>query len=382
MRRNVAIAIAALLVIGLVAVGIVHLVSLRSTPVAAVVKPKPSTCADAYRVLKLLPSQISAANPVCLVQSLQLSGEIVGQVAEAYTVEQDGVAPTQMCSEPKRWSGFPRALLAFVAAGKGYRLRISPPGSSEHQPVTINELSSVVELASISDLSQDWNQVTGSLSVDASGITGSIDVEALRDVSGAKPEHITGQWACGAPLPLPAFDASAPCANFYALNQLGADDVARMQANACHAQNLSFSGALSAHLDSAVTDVGMVPQAGFGGDNLCRAIGQSYEATLKFSIGDESFLLNLGADRYPSVTPGQYTARSGSSIGAVLFLGHADPSNHGAFVTDDQVYWLGRSGSFTIAGDLKSGTIDATLSGTLVNSGSTVQITGSWRCAA
>jgi hypothetical protein len=70
MRRTVAIVVGALLLLGLATFGVVRLASLHSSP-TAVVSPKPATCADAYRVLKLAPSQISAANPVCLTQSLQ-----------------------------------------------------------------------------------------------------------------------------------------------------------------------------------------------------------------------------------------------------------------------------------------------------------------------
>jgi len=379
MRRTVAIVVGALLVLGLAAFAGARLAS-PHYGVAAVAAPKPASCGDAYRVLKLVPSQISAANPVCLTQSLQLSGELTGQVAEAYTVAQDSAAPTPMCAEPKRWSSFPTALLAFVAGGKAYRLRISIPGSSEHQAVTINSVSNVVELASISDPSQDWHQGTGKVTLNADGITGTLDVNVLQDVSGAVPVHISGQWACGAPLPLPAFVASAPCANFYALNQLRATDVARMKKNACHAEGLAFSGDVSAQVEHAVTDRTIAPTPGYGGDNYCGSVGEQYTATLKFSIGDESFLLDLGADQYPGVTAGRYTAQSGTSVGVVLFLGHADPANHGEFVTDDQIFWVGSGGSFTIARDMKSGTVDATVSS--LSSGSTVRIKGSWRCAA
>ena len=73
---------------------------------------------------------------------------------------------------------------------------------------------------------------------------------------------------------------------------------------------------------------------------------------------------------------------SGTAIGVVLFLGHADPSSHGDFVTDDKVYWIGSSGSFSVAKDMKSGTVDATVRSLAGNSGSTVRIKGSWRCAA
>jgi hypothetical protein len=380
MRRTVAIVVGVLLVLGLAAFAVLRLGSLHDAP-AVVAASRPATCADAYRVLKLAPSQISAANAVCLTQSLQLSGEVTGQVAEAYTIAQDNAAPTPMCGQPKRWSAFPQALLALVAGGKPYRLRISAPGSSEHQPVTISDVGSVVELTSISDPSLHWHRGNGKVTLNADGVTGTLDVNVLQDVSGAVPVHIAGRWACAAPLPLPTFAASAPCANFYAINHLAAVDVARMKARACHVQDLSFAGAVNAHLDHAVTDT-VDPQAGLGGDNFCRAASEEYLATLKFSIGDESFLLNLGASQYSGVTPGRYTALSGNALGVVLFLGYADPSTHGDFVTDDKVYWIGSGGSFSIAKDMKSGTIDATVRSLAGNSGSTVRIKGSWRCAA
>ncbi len=380
MRRTVAIVLGAIIVIALVFFALGRLLSPHDSP-AALAASKPATCGDAYRVLKLTPSQVSAANPVCLTQSLKLSGEVTGQVAEAYTVAPDSAAPTPMCGEPKRWSAFPQALLALVAGGKAYRLRISAPGSSEHQPVSISNLTDVVELAAISDPSVHWHLGTGKVTLNSDGVTGTLNVNVLQDVKGAVPVHITGQWACGAPLPLPASAGSAPCASFYGINHLVAADVARMKAHACHAQDLTLAGDVSGHLDHAVTDT-VDPQFGPGGDNFCASGSEAYEAALKFSIGDESFLLNLGASRYPAVTPGRYSAVSRTAIGAMLFLGNADPSTHGDFVTDDKVFWTGSGGTFSIAKDMKSGTVDATLSGLAGNSGSTVRIKGSWRCAA
>jgi len=61
---------------------------------------------------------------------------------------------------PSSWDAFPQALLAMVIGSKAYRLRISAPGASAHQAATINNLSSAVELASISDPSTDWSQPT------------------------------------------------------------------------------------------------------------------------------------------------------------------------------------------------------------------------------
>ncbi len=378
MRRTFAAIVVALVLLALIGFGVVRLLS-NHTNVAATVRPQPSTCADAYRVLKLAPSQISAANAVCLAQSLQLTGEVAGSVAEAYTVDPNGAGPTQMCYVPKRWDGYPQAMLAFVAGGKAYRLRISTPGSSEHQALAISSVANVVELASISDPSQDWSRATGTLNVDPEGVSGTLDVNVVRDVNGAQPEHIAGHWACGAQLPIATADASVPCSSFYALNQLAAPDVARMTSKACIAEDLTLGGDVSAHLDHAVNDRGTSATVGYAGDNVCGSVGEQYEATLKFSVGDESFLLNLGASRYPAVTPGQYPATSGLALGVMLFLGHADATNHGAFVADERVFWIGGGGSFTIGSDMKSGTIDATVMGP--TNSSSVQIKGSWRCA-
>lgn len=381
MRWTVASAIALILLIGVAGVAIAHFRS-GSVPVASVAKP--STCAQAYKLLGLRPSQITAAQSVCLVQSLKFTGELTGAVAEAYPVGASDTGPTSMCTAPKRWDGYPQALLAMVIGAKAYRLRITPPGSSEHQSLVISNLAKVVELAEVSDPSTDWSQATGSVTLNTDGITGTIDADLLRDAAGAQPVHVKGDWACGAPQPLPTFDASAPCASFYALNQLQPGDVARMKASACNAQDLSFSGDINAHLGSAVTDTATTPRRpGYGGDNFCGSVDDEYGATLKFSLGDESFLLDLDTQNYPSVGPGQYSAQTtGSSVGAVLFLGHADAGNQGQFVTDDQVFWLGRSGTFTINPDMKSGTLDAVLGGPLEHAGSTVHISGSWRCAA
>jgi len=380
-RRTAAIVAGALILVGLAAFGVVRVISLRNSSSTTLIVPKPTTCADAYKLLKLTPSEVASAKPVCLNESLQLSGEVVGAVGQAYTVDANTVAPTQMCSEPKRWNGFPSALLAFVAGGRGYRLRIAVPGSSEHQPVALNSIASVVELRSISDPGQDWSQATGTLTLNPDGVTGTIDANVLRDVSGAAPVHIAGGWACGAPLPLPAFDPSVPCASFYALNQLQSPDVARMKASACNAESLAFSGAISGQVDHAVTDMAMFPHPGIDGDNFCGSLGEDYTAALKFSIGDESFLLDLNAHQYPAIVPGHYPAATGAfTAGATLWLGHADPVNQGRFVTDEHVFWSGSGGSFTINADMKSGTIDATLNG-LINQSSSVEVKGSWRCA-
>ena len=382
MQRNVAIGVAALILLGLGAFGVVRMVSLRGASATAFVAAKPTTCGDAYKVLKLRPSQVASANPVCLNQSLQLSGEVVGTVGQAYPVDADSVSPTQMCSVPKRWDGFPTALLAFVAGGKGYRLRISAPGPSEHQVVTLNSVAGVVELSSISNLSQRWNQATGSLTLNADAISGTIDANLQRDVNGAAPVHISGRWACGAALPLPGFDAAAPCASFYALNHLNDADVARMKASACNPESLVFSGDIRGQVDHAITDTATSPHSGPDGDNVCEVYKDKFAASFKFSIGDESFLLDMFIARYPGgVVPGEYSARPGLVVETFLWLGHADPDNHGLFVADEHVFWAWTSGTFTIAPDLKSGTIDATLTG-LLDQGRSVQVKGSWRCAA
>jgi hypothetical protein len=379
MRWTIAAVICALLLLGIGGLAFVHF---RSGALLLASGPgKPSTCSDTYRSVALRPSEITAAHSVCLVQSLKFTGELAGIVGEAYTVSADAASPTSMCAVPKRWDGFPQARLAMVIGSKAYRLRISAPGASEHQAATINNLSGAVELASISDPSTDWNQATGTVTLSPDGITGKIDANLLRDVAGAQPVHISGQWACGAPLPQPASDA--PCTGFYALNQLQPADVARMKARACNAENLTFSGGITAHLSYAVTDLAISPHAGIGGDNICGAGGSNYTAALKFSIGDESFLLDLEASANPSVGPGRYSAQGTFGSGGVaLWLGHADPAYHGEFVTDDKVFWLGSSGTFSIARDMKSGSIDANLKGLLSKTGSSVHIVGSWRCQA
>ena len=385
MQRRIAVAVVGgVLLVALGGFFVVRAVTARSAPQFTAAKLKPTTCADAYQLLKLRPSQIEAANPVCLTQSLQLSGEVVGTVGQAYPVQANDVGPTSMCAVPKRSEKLPTALLAVVAGGKGYRLRISTPGLSQHQALAIGNASGMVELTSIAKPSIAWNQASGTVNVSADGITGTIDVNVLRDVSGARPVHITGKWACGVPLPLPAFDASAPCANFYALNHLHDDDIARMKASGCNAEDLTFSGALAAHVDHAVTDSVAAGYIGLGIDNTCGTRARNeYYATFKFSVGDETFLFNLHAvsERYSeAVQPGVYPARAGGSWGMALILGHADPARRAVFVEDGHVSWLSSDGSFTIAADMKSGTVDAELKDSL--SGSSVHVKGSWRCAA
>ncbi len=378
-RWILAAVLVVLLLVGLGAVAIAHFRS--GNNVVANATQKPSTCADAYKLLALRPSQITAANSACFVQSLKFSGELAGAVAQAYAVSADSSGPTSACTEPKRWSAYPRVSMAMVIGAKAYRLRISPPGSSEHQRMKITNLANVLEVAAISEPSTDYSQASGTVTLNPDGITGTIDATLLRDAAGAKPVHLTGQWACGAPIPAPSFDTAVPCSRFYALTHLGESDVARMKAQACNAQDLAFSGAISGHLDYAITDRTFAAYPGINGDNFCAGVGTQYDASLKFSVGDESFLLNLNPRSSRSIGPGQYAAGgSGFGANAVLWLGHADPERNGRFVTDNKVFWV-TSGSFTIANDMKSGTIDETFSGIASDTGSTVRITGSWRCA-
>jgi hypothetical protein len=388
MRWILSAALAAMLLIGVVGVAVTHFRS--GTTALANVTLKASTCADAYKVMSLRPSQITAANSVCLVQNLKFTGELTGLVSQAYPVSADNTGPSAGCAVPKRWNGYPPAVLAMVIGSKAYRLRISPPGSSKHEAMTINNLAQVVELAMVGNPSSDWSQATGSVTVNPDGITGAIDANLLRDVAGAHPVHVTGQWACGVPQPLPSVDATVPCSSFYTLNHLADADVARMQAAACNAQNLTISGDITAHLDHAITDTAFPGPPGMDGDNHCDNAGNQYNASLKFSIGDETFLLVLNphSDSYrSSVGPGPYAAGAGLfSANAFLWLGHADPSRNGRFVSDGGisrgVSWYGSAGSFTIGSDMKSGTIDETFQGLSVNhASSAVRITGKWRCA-
>ncbi|MGH9553500.1 MAG: hypothetical protein ACRD3W_29225, partial [Terriglobales bacterium] len=187
-RRWIAAAvIVAVLLLGGGALAIAHFRT-SSTLVASV--ENASTCSDAYRLLSLHPSQVTAANSVCLVQSLKFSGELAGAVAQAYPVGPDDASPTSMCAEPKRWNGYPQAVLAMAVGGKAYRLRISTTGSSEHQAVAVNNLTNVVELAAIKDPSSDWSQASGTVTLNTDGTTGTIDASLLRDVAGAQPVHV------------------------------------------------------------------------------------------------------------------------------------------------------------------------------------------------
>jgi hypothetical protein len=378
--RNLVIAVGALVVLGLGGFGTIRFLTVQSAQSTSLIAAKPATCKDTYRLLKLAPSQVAAAMSVCLVQSLVVTGELHGSVAEAYTIQSDGVGPTTMCSVPKRWDNFPQPTLAFVIGSKAYRLTLSPSGSSERQPATFPAAGKVA-LSAIADPNVSWNQATGSFALAADGVSGAIDANFLRDVSGARPVHIAGQWRCGSPAVIPSFDSTVPCANFYALNHLQDGDVARMKSGACNSQDLTFAGDVVGHVGSAVTDTSGPKRSYFGADNVCGTRSGDFTATVKFSLSDESFLLELSASNYAGIGPGQFSASSsGSSIGVVLFLGSADPDQQGLFLVDNTVFWTARGGTFTIGNDLKSGTVDADLQSSV--NGSTVHVSGGWRCAA
>src|SRR5690242_5479163 len=116
-RQRIWIAAAAIAAIALVGLGGVVVAHMREavTPVASV--SKPSTCEDAYHLMALRPSQVAAAKPVCLVQSLKFSGELTGAVSQSFPVSATDVGPTAMCIVPKRWEDFPQALLAMAIGG-------------------------------------------------------------------------------------------------------------------------------------------------------------------------------------------------------------------------------------------------------------------------
>jgi hypothetical protein len=155
-----------------------------------------------------------------------------------------------------------------------------------------------------------------------------------------------------------------------------------MKIQACNAVDLTFSGDVSGHLDHAITDTTIrAGWIGVGEDNSCVSIKTNYVASLKFSLGDETFDLTVRALNYPSVGPGSYSFDS-AGLNAILALGHADPEHHGIFLEDRNMFWTATAGSFTIARDMKSGTIDETFTGLKIGQPSSVRIVGTWRCAA
>ncbi len=375
--------IAGILVGVVIATGVLVVSGRAGVTPAATAAAKPSTCSDAYKFLSLRPSQIAAAHSVCLVQSLKFTGEVAGSVGEAYPMNADDAGPTSMCSVPKRWDGFPQAMLAMVVGTKAYRLRIAVPGISEHQAVTMNNLGNVVELAGIAGKSSDWNQATGTLTLNPDGVTGTIDATLLRDAAGAQPVQVTGGWACGTAGPAAAFDATIPCSNFYALNHLPDADIARMKANACNAESLAVAGDINATVDHAVTDLSFPSNSVISNDNLCDQAYGLYWATMKFSVGDESFELLLEVGGYPTVRPGEYRFDgTGLFRNVALYEGSADPSNHGIFAPDGRIEWFDTGGVITLANDLKSGTLDTNVAGPGFTPFSHIHVTGSWRCAA
>jgi hypothetical protein len=87
MRWIVAAVVGVALLLGAGGMAFAHFRT-ASVAVASVLR-KPSTCQDAYKLLALRPSQITAAHSVCLVQSLKFTGELAGTVGHAYPVNAD-----------------------------------------------------------------------------------------------------------------------------------------------------------------------------------------------------------------------------------------------------------------------------------------------------
>ena len=257
MRRTVAIGLGALILLGIGAYGAFRLGALRNTSLAAVTI-KPATCADAYRVLKLRPSQITRGGRSLL------------------DPDPAGIRRTQWLRRPgiHRGWGQRRSCWDVQRAQAVERLPSSLVGDRGGQEgVSAADLNSRELAASGVDLDELARPRRAGLDrrsqcrLESGHWTG--DPERRRNhgndrrqpVARRQPAtrgiHITGQWACGVP-PATTYDATVPCAGFYALNHLQDADVARMKAQACNPQDLTFSGDISAHLDHAITDTAIL----------------------------------------------------------------------------------------------------------------------------
>ncbi|MGH7904422.1 MAG: hypothetical protein ACREPA_09930, partial [Candidatus Dormibacteraceae bacterium] len=289
--------------------------------------------------------------------------------------------PSRAMMEPHiRWTS---------SRGSGHTLTI--PVAYDHAATDLSSVGGDVSLSQVPDHNQSWGQATGRLSVDASGVAGSLDVSLTRDTQGAAPLLISGRWACGHPAPPPVYDATVSCSLTYALAGLSADAVARLQsAHACLAQDLTLAGGLVFHVDHALNDPTRPPAIGQSPPvNACGVQVDSYLASVYFSSGDETFLLSIVRAQDPILdgpfAPGSFPALYMNDVigqpAPAVNLNLAQPAADGSLGTDQGPAWEATGGTFTVAPDLRSGTVNADLKGG-VSGAETVHLAGAWRCAA
>lgn len=347
----------------------------QSSGASAVPSPSPTpiTCDAIYQALGLRPSDITDSEQQgrCVQQNLQVSGEVSGQVLVGHLQDR----PERVCAKPRLGTGFTGVgfHLDVLVASKPYVLVLRPPGTYRgEQSTTSTEVTGAVALQAPGELS-DYGSITGQMTMDASGFRGSMDVELKRDVAGANPVHITGDWSCGSPPAQPSPDASVPCSSYFAAanSPSGGPTPGSLP---CLQQALTFSGGLAFYVTEAVN-----PPTGFVGvqcGGLVSSDQQNYRSRQSFADSGNAYDLVFDVHREPIRGPLAFPDFGPSSESAST--GGPSPS---LTLSVGAVKWSSTAGTYHVNPDRKTGTVDMDLLGGL-DKNQAVHVSGSWRCAA
>ena len=211
------------------------------------------------------------------------------------------------------------------------------------------------------------------MTMDASGFKGSMDVDLKRDVVGANPVHIKGDWSCGSPPAQPSPDPSVPCSTYFAAANLP-PSVVDPKSVPCLPQDLTLTGGLRFHVTEAVN----LPGGSFhsvmcGG--LLSSDQQNYASKQSFADSGTAYDLVFDTHREPINGPLPFPDLGPSSESAGV--GGPTPS---LTLSTGAVNWSSTGGTYHVNADHKTGTVNMDLVGGL-DKNQTVHVSGSWRCA-
>lgn len=353
-------------------------------------------CAHVFAQLHTAPSRMAAdrADGACQPQRLVFTGAV-------HDTAVSGLISDQPCARPQRGQWFKATTMTVAVAAQPYQLTVNPDGTfDERESDTTLAAGGAagVEVRSLPDYTHHWiAQPGGHLTTAADGMGGTIDVQLAEDVATkTQPLHITGTWRCGGAVPgtSPSPAATAgPCADYFAAAASAIADtgVPSPATGTCLNQNLTLSGGLTAQVTQAVNDLTHPDTNSALGSGLCGEstdlLHHAYVVTLEFAVGAEPFHLVLEDGVAPDA------AIPYPNFGATYPLLQQD--NASVHLHAGYVSWLAKTGTWTVAPDHHSGTVDMDLAETptaalsinhlgpppLANGGKPVHISGSWRCA-
>jgi hypothetical protein len=334
--------------------------------------PAPATCESVYGLLGLPPSAIadSEARHQCVQQDLEVSGEISGSIRAGHLSALGGAA----CVKPVLGAdlgGGPR--LDVDLGGRLFMLTIRLSGQYRGDASTpIVDVRKAVELAT-ADSTVDYTATAGTMSMDASGYSGAVDLDLQRDVAGAHPVHITGTWSCGPPPLAPSPTSTDPCVDYATLVGLPSPGPGESAAP-CVPQDLTFTGGLSFSVKQALGGLSRTT-------GISRACGgtvpddtYSYYSTQSFAAAGSAYQLSFEISHDRSAGPVPFP-----SFGPTYVYSSGRQPNPTLSLRTGLVTWESTAGTFVVASDHRSGSVDMDLRGGL-DANQTVHVSGSWRC--